>query len=69
VLVETGNDGNSDDYMTYGGGLLWDDLHIGGIETFGLRFDYQRYDGSNGDDDIDNLLIGFFYRFGSMGSK
>ena len=69
VLVETGNDGDHDDYLTYGGGMLWDDLSIAGVENFGLRFDYQRYDGSNGDDDVDNLLVGFFYRFGIIGSK
>jgi hypothetical protein len=70
VLIETGNDSDTDTWLTYGGGVIWDQLKIGKVDNLGLRLDYERYDETNNSDNVaDRITVGFFYRFGHMGDK
>lgn len=70
VMIETGNDGDRDTWLTYGGGVIWDRLKIGKVDNLGLRLDYERYDETNNSDNVaDRITVGFFYRFGHMGDS
>jgi hypothetical protein len=66
LLVETGDDSERDTWTTYGGGVLCDDITIAGIDHFGARLDYERYDD---EDVVDSIILSFFYQFGFWGPR
>jgi hypothetical protein len=66
VFIQTADNSDRDDMLTYGGGFMYDIPEDAiGIDNFLVRFDYERYE--DGGDSINNFLVGFAYRFGILG--